>query len=657
MEKKEKTIGVLVGGVADDFTRALCAGIRRVMKEYPVHIVLLPGKFLDRDYSDFPDIMYEYQYETVFSFAKKSNMDGLIVAANCIGCYTTEERLREFMARYAGIPCVLASTKMEGYVAVNYDNYQGIKEGVSYMIEKLGYTRIGMVGGPPALSDSIERRAAFEQTLREHGIEPEERRYVSGDLSGNSRREFARLLNNNPDLQGVFCVNDEVASGLYEELKRRNLVAGRDISVFGYDNTAWSSQIFPTLSSVEADVSVLGEETLRLLMRMLDGETVESVNLPTRFVRRDSFCMDDQTEEERQAEVHEQYLKMNHLLDEQRGKHNRASFEMKQFILKVLRFERGNDQSYGEILGTMDWLGIRNAFIFLYDTPQIHLYRELFALPGRMYLKSMQCREKVSNVQGPEQDVEAEEIFAAAFGRLGQKNGALVTLPLYSNEMLYGVLLCDLTDEVLENGEFLGNQISAAVKVIDLLKTNEAIQKKLEESLSVLQENNLELETISKRDPLTGIYNRRSFYSAAEKLRKECAENGCSLMLLYVDMNNLKIINDRYGHEEGDFSLNTIARILTRAAGSGVVARIGGDEFACALTTELKDSELFTQLADDFDDFNAMSDRPYNVTVSVGAYLLRPEDTVTLENALRLADGQLYEMKKKRKKDVVKHPS
>ncbi len=105
----------------------------------------------------------------------------------------------------------------------------------------------------------------------------------------------------------------------------------------------------------------------------------------------------------------------------------------------------------------------------------------------------------------------------------------MVTLPLYANEMLYGILVCDLTDEVLEYGEFLSNQISAAVKMLNLLKNNENIQKQLEESLYVLKENNLELETLSKKDPLTGICNRRGFFricgAYAEKKSKSSGKN------------------------------------------------------------------------------------------------------------------------------------
>lgn len=651
--ERRKTIGVLVGGVADDFTRSLCGGLKTVAQEYNVNIVLLPGKFLDRDYSENLDIMYEYQYETVFSCATKQNMDGIIVAANCIGCYTSKQRLEAFMHQYDGIPCVLVSAKMDGYVSVNFDNYQGIHDGLDYLINVLHCTKIGMVGGPEDISDSVERRRTYEKTLREYGLEPEPKCYVMSDLGGHAYGEFARLLDDNPDLEAVFCVNDEVAAGVYEELKRRDLLPGRDISVLGYDDMEWCSQVFPTLSSVRADASVLGGEALKLLLRMLDGEQVESVELPTKFMRRNSFCRPKKMEEDRE-EILEQYLTMNQWLDERRGKQNRANFEMKHFIMKILRFEKGSDQSYAEILGTMDWLGVHNAFIYTFETPIIHLNHEPFQMPEKLLLKAMQRKGKVSSIPAVRQRVRTDDIYNME--RWGiREQVMLVVLPLYSNEMLYGILLCDLTSGSMENGEFLGNQMSAAVKMINLLKTNESIMLQLEKSLAVLQENNLELETLSKRDPLTGIRNRRGFFHEAEPLLEKCRQEYKPLTVIYVDMNNLKIINDRYGHEEGDFSLKTIAEVLKeQVAEFGVVARIGGDEYACALVTEEKDDDLLEHIYNAFVRFNGTSEKPYNVTVSAGAYRIEKDDKHTLEDAMTLADERLYEVKKIRKKDVAK---
>lgn len=566
----------------------------------------------------------------------------------------------EFMHHYDGIPCVLVSSDLEGYVNVSYDNDRGIRQGIDYLVQDLHYTKIGMVGGPKENSDAMERKATFESALWKNGILPQEKRYVEGDLTGNAHSTYARLLDDNPDLEAVFCVNDETAAGFYEELKARGLMPGRDISVFGYDDTEWCSQIYPTLSSVRADVSKLGSKACELLCRMMQGEKVSSVRLPTDLVIRNSFCRGNQEEVDARNDVLEKYESMNHWADELFGKQKRVNFEMKNFILKLLCFEKGTDQSFGEILATMEWLKIHNAFLYIYEEPVIHLNHELFQMPEQLLLKARELHGNVENIPAIHQKKKAKNIFQ--FSRLGMSDRAwMVTLPLYANEMLYGILVCDLTDEVLEYGEFLSNQISAAVKMLNLLKNNEDIQKQLEESLYVLKENNLELETLSKKDPLTGICNRRGFFEYAEPMLNKARAAEKTFLVLYADMNNLKIINDRYGHEEGDYSLHTIAEILAEIVqkeqtGDGVVARIGGDEYACALMTEKKKELLLQELYDAFTVRNEQSDKPYNVTVSIGACALEPDDEHSLADALSLADEQLYEVKKLRKKDVAKIP-
>lgn len=78
-----------------------------------------------------------------------------------------------------------------------------------------------MIGGSMENSDAFERKQAFEEVLASHGIEVTEKMYVEGDLSRRSVAAYRRLLDENPELDAVFCVNDDTAFGLYEELQRR----------------------------------------------------------------------------------------------------------------------------------------------------------------------------------------------------------------------------------------------------------------------------------------------------------------------------------------------------------------------------------------------------------------------------------------------------
>lgn len=642
-----KTIAVLVGGITDSFSVCLCRGILERAQAQDVNIVVFPCKYIQRDYTALSQINFEYQFETALSHITKKNIDGIISATDSICCFTDPEYREQFMQGFAGIPCVLAASIMEKYPCVTYDNVTGTREGINCMIHDLGLTRIGMISGPDSNPDARIRRQIFLDILRENGLPFEERRIITGNMSRYDKETFSAFLDRNPDIQAVFCHNDETAFGLYEEMKKRGLTPGKDISIMGYDNSDWSAQIFPTLSTVQADPAQIGRICLDLLLQHIDGQPISDCQLASEFILRDSFI----TPSALRSDGHtnrDTCRQMDHILNEQIQKQDQYYLDIKQYVRNLMLFERGTDSDYGNLFHNIEWLQISSAFLFLYEQPIIHLQGEPFAPPASLLLKTIHDKKSVSIVPKPQQTIPLDALFSNQT-LLQQERFSFVFLPLYSNEFIYGFLLCDLTDPIFDNGEFISGLMSAAVKMIDLLKTNNQIQTQLEESLTVLKENNLALETLSQSDPLTGIYNRRGFFDKVEKLLSE------PILLLYVDMDNLKIINDRYGHEAGDFSLRSIAHILSDCVGTdGITGRLGGDEFVCAIPTEQEDDLVIQNIYQAFQDFNAGTDKPYNVTVSAGAYRYRPEDTISLSDALILADNHLYETKKDRIKEVIK---
>lgn len=759
-DKKRFTIGVLVSGIMDDITRYVCRGVLQAARVADVNVVIFPGKYWERDLSDNRELMYEYQYNTVFSYARKENVDALLIAAGSIGCFATKKSMKAMLKQYDEIPSVLIASKIEGYVDVGFDNYLGIREGVEYLIENCGCRHFGMIGGSLENSDAYERKQAYAKILFDHGIEFTEKMYVEGDFTKRCEVQCQKLLDENPDLEAVFCVNDDTAFGLYEELQRRGLQAGKDLFVLGYDDTLAATKANPTLSSVRADSAKLGEEALKMAVDMANGGKVESRVISTRFVKRDSivegntgednetfhvkdwnhsfedifyrYCHDEMeeqmgklkvcyknlmdtiterftggTSEDNKKVMHcaEEFLKLGGVeyadvdnllaafeelykslrniqsddmtkfelrnvfsslyrkiirdMDGQLGRIDASkeaeSYAMKLFVQDMLQFEKGRDQSYGTLLENLDWLNIKNAAIYMLPKPILHLFREDFETPQELYQKAVLRKGRVETIPVSRQKKRFADIFTDAFS--ARERHEAVLLPLFFKEMVYGVLLCDMTEGVHMNGEFLINQVSSAIKMISLLRANEKIQQQLEENLATLKEHNIELDTISKSDVMTGILNRRGFYGEAEERVEKNRKDGKAMIAIYVDMNNLKIINDRYGHKEGDHSIILIGRFLKESVDlKGVAGRIGGDEFACIMEYDGQDTEdeILSSLYHKFEVYNETSDKPYNITISAGACILWPEDTLTLKEALMQADEKLYEVKKLRKKDVAK---
>lgn len=169
------------------------------------------------------------------------------------------------------------------------------------------------------------------------------------------------------------------------------------------------------------------------------------------------------------------------------------------------------------------------------------------------------------------------------------------------------------------------------------------------------------LRRLSTTDELTGLFNRRGFFLLAEQQRRLAMRKQAELLLLYIDIDDFKLINDRHGHLEGDTVLADIGNILRRCFRdsdivarmgdeSGVLARVGGDEFvilAVDAGTE-GDAILTARLRERMANYNAENGKPYTITLSVGAVRVTPAPDVTVDSLIAAADKLMYQNKRER---------
>jgi diguanylate cyclase (GGDEF)-like protein/PAS domain S-box-containing protein len=171
-----------------------------------------------------------------------------------------------------------------------------------------------------------------------------------------------------------------------------------------------------------------------------------------------------------------------------------------------------------------------------------------------------------------------------------------------------------------------------------------------------------EIKALSLRDQLTTLYNRRGFLTLAEQQLKTANRLKKKLAVLYLDMDNLKRINDTGGHKTGDRALTEMAFILKKSfRDADIVGRIGGDEFsvlAMETTRPIEADLLVRRLREKLDLFNARSsaEAGFSLAASVGVFTRDPEDPITIEEMLSRADLLMYEEKKAKKGAAAKPP-
>jgi diguanylate cyclase (GGDEF)-like protein len=156
------------------------------------------------------------------------------------------------------------------------------------------------------------------------------------------------------------------------------------------------------------------------------------------------------------------------------------------------------------------------------------------------------------------------------------------------------------------------------------------------------------LETLSITDDLTGLSNRRGFILMARQSMKIGDRRKVLMFLLFLDMDNLKGINDSLGHSSGDDALRRMAGILKATfRESDIKGRMGGDEFAVfPVDTSLAGVQsALVRLDENIDAFNRSGLVPFKLAYSVGVAGYDPADPITIEELLARADKLMYAQK------------
>jgi diguanylate cyclase (GGDEF)-like protein/PAS domain S-box-containing protein len=164
------------------------------------------------------------------------------------------------------------------------------------------------------------------------------------------------------------------------------------------------------------------------------------------------------------------------------------------------------------------------------------------------------------------------------------------------------------------------------------------------------------LRALALIDELTGLYNRRGFMTLAERQLTLVRRKHQCLVLVAADLDGLKEINDRYGHQEGDRAIIAAAGVLRQTyREADIVARLGGDEFtvfpieAAASSVPL----LIDRLHGNIRAWNERYRAPFTLSMSTGSAVIEGELTKGLLQLLAEADAQLYKQKRERAKAIA----
>lgn len=313
-------------------------------------------------------------------------------------------------------------------------------------------------------------------------------------------------------------------------------------------------------------------------------------------------------------------------------------------------YDSDDEKCYFSIVNDLYRAHVDSSFVYTFEEPIIHDPKSEWKLPETILLRAYNDGDKLAAVTGEACKLPSSRIITNQYTP-NDRNRIMVVSPLFMNEEQYGVIVCEMENEYFTYIYSISPQICSAIKLTNLVA-------KLESSLDAAQSRNNVLNRMSMIDELTGVYNRRGFYVSANRILKAAENEGRQAAIIFGDLDNLKKVNDTFGHDDGDYAIVSCAEFLKKSLRTtDVVGRIGGDEFAAFAICD--DAEIIAKLPSRIKGIaakhNEVSDKPYNVTVSIGIYPIICSPELNIQDFMDKADNALYEDKKKKNPDIMKH--
>ncbi len=163
----------------------------------------------------------------------------------------------------------------------------------------------------------------------------------------------------------------------------------------------------------------------------------------------------------------------------------------------------------------------------------------------------------------------------------------------------------------------------------------------------------ISIKLSSETDAMTGVLNRKAGLNYLKQKMQRIQLKKGQLTICFIDVNNLKSVNDKYGHKEGDKLINSVSKLVSKSLRDGDnIARLGGDEFLitfdhCSITQAIL---AWERIEERISNFNFTSTYPYDLSVSVGFSEYTHNTDISHDMLVELADAEMYKNKEAFKK-------
>lgn len=609
-----RRIAALMAGVDQEYQQGFTWGMHNAARETDVDLCI----FNCQGHADGFE-RNDVGERAIFSLPDMHDFDGVVLLMDTIPTRKCGAQILQMLSEVPDMPLVTVDSQWGHSVGVTFDDDSSLRELIIHLLEKHEMRNFALVTGPWGNSVADNRANVVRSVIAEHGANLPEDAIFDGEwVREGGRRAANALLARGKGLpQVIVCCNDDMAFGVVERLREKGIRIPEDVAVTGFD--ARNEAVGRGLTTIHRPVQEAGKMAVNVLVNWIKNGEPDQPHyvMPTHTIYGDSCGCEFNSG---------QASRFVRLLSAERR-------DVEQTLLKGAAFFSG-------ISGEMDIkaAGKRiEAFAKTWDAQQLHVCVDPDFMKEKPAERKGTYPEEMLLLCGwnkgetfPQQKFETRKLLPL-LTQEREMSATLVFSPLYSADRSLGYAVFDMSHAAGYGLYALLTLLSASLSSMSLRATVQAYADALED--------------MSIHDVMTGLYNRRGMHRVITPVFQKAVDEHQCFAFISIDLNNMKYINDSFGHPAGDEAICRMSRVLCYLEQYGMTCiHISGDEFAAAGIVE--DAEeavgLLNQLENELHRFNRENPWCCDLEAGFGVYAAIPERVEDLDAFMNTADQQMY---------------
>ncbi|MBR4776613.1 MAG: diguanylate cyclase [Lachnospiraceae bacterium] len=547
----------------------------------------------------------------------------------------------------AGVPVISIGLKHPGHYYIAADNYFGMKDLVDHVIEKHGVRKMLYIAGSAENDDSNIRLQAIIDSTNQHKVEFNLKDDVFySDWEAGKALNFIRSYYKSPEEfpDAFICANDHLAMGVSQAVEGFFHYEPQKVKVTGFDKLDSGQVFFPSITTVDQRYDEIGRIAARYLVKLYKGQELPlETTVPCKFVPAESCgCLKGKS-----SGLHrKKYVRRIQMDNQLRSMKDGRLFTIERLIFETRNYRSMQKNMRDLLYNQPSFEG--NTFYMVFSNIMEKIGEKEESLLPRFELEDRYdvIAGKRYNVPVKDETVTRSDLIPG-YEPAGPNQIFLVGVLRYED------LIC---------GYLVKGSTAAAIRDDSFHDYQDRINKAFYAYIRNMQLNalNRKLADLMEQDALTHVKNRTAYDKYVRNFNKEIADGERKEFAVgYFDLNNLKTINDKYGHEAGDAYIRNSCKLICDTFKHSPVFRIGGDEFLCIICND--DYKNKDKLLNGMrEEMEAREKDPIKfspaarVSIASGMAVFDKEKDNDVISVVNRADVLMYENKFKMKKGNVR---